>query len=141
MLILWSLACSLSGGTSIADGRIPLNINGHEIQVEVADEPTERQNGLMYRTEMEKDAGMLFVYGGEAPRSFWMENTRLPLTIAFVDQAGRIVHLADMTPFDRTAVPSKYPAMYAIELNLGRFAELGIQVGDQVMGLPGPSQD
>ena len=109
--------------------------------MEVADEPTERQQGLMYRTELAADAGMLFVYSGEAQRSFWMENTRIPLSIAYIDQAGRIVHLADMTPFDRTAVPSKYPAMYAIEVNRGHFTALGVSVGDQVLGLPGPSKD
>ncbi|MEC7242302.1 MAG: DUF192 domain-containing protein [Myxococcota bacterium] len=141
MWLAWTAACALSGTGTVVDHAVPLEINGHEIQVEVADDPTERQRGLMYRTDLAKDAGMLFVYSGEAQRSFWMENTRIPLSIAYVDQAGRIVHIADMVPFDRTAVPSKYPAMYAIELNRGRFTELGVSVGDQVLGLPGPSKD
>jgi len=141
MWLTWTMACALSGSSAVADDRISLEINGHQLQVEVADEPTERQQGLMYRTELGSDSGMLFVYSGEAQRSFWMENTRIPLSIAYVDQAGRIVHLADMIPFDRTAVPSKYPAMYAIEVNRGRFVELGVSVGDQVLGLPGPSRN
>ena len=141
MWLFWTLGCALSGNSAVQDNLIPIQINGHEIRVEVADEPSERQRGLMYRTELAADAGMLFVYSGEAQRSFWMENTRIPLSIAYVDQAGRIVHLAEMVPFDRTPVPSKHPAMYAIEVNRGRFSELGISVGDQVLGLPGPSKD
>ena len=141
-MILWfgMWACSLAG-TPLPEGMILVEIKGKELRVEVADEPTERQRGLMYRTELDADAGMVFVYPDELERKFWMENTRLPLSIAYVDKKGAIVHIADMTPFDRTTVPSVKPAMYAIEVNQGIFESLGIAVGDSVVGLPGPSQD
>jgi uncharacterized membrane protein (UPF0127 family) len=141
-MLTWTLfACSLSGSPGLSEGMIRVEIEGQIIRVEVADSPGKRQSGLMYRTEMDADAGMVFVYPDEKERSFWMENTRLPLSIAYIDRAGTIVHIADMVPFDRSAVPSILPAMYAIEVNRGQFKRLGIEKGAQVDGLPGPSRE
>jgi uncharacterized membrane protein (UPF0127 family) len=119
---------------------ILLEIEGYSIRAEVADEPAERQGGLMYRVDLEEDAGMIFVYPDQKLRSFWMENTRIPLSIAYINQAGTIVQIADMIPFDRTGVPSGEPAMYALEMNRGQFKVLGISKGAKVNGLPGPSE-
>jgi len=139
-MLVWTLfACGILGGSGLKEGMILLEIEGHFFQTEVADEPTERQAGLMYRTELGQDSGMVFVYPDEALRSFWMENTRIPLSIAYIDRAGTIVQISDMTPFDRNAVPSGSPAMYALEVNRGRFEALGITKGATVVGLPGPS--
>jgi uncharacterized membrane protein (UPF0127 family) len=141
-MVAWTLiACSLSGTPGLSEGMIGLDIGGQVFRVEVADEPGERQSGLMYRTEMSSDAGMIFVYPDEKKRSFWMENTRIPLSIAYIDRAGTIVHIADMVPFDRSPVSSVLPAMYALELNRGQFKLLGIEKGAQVAGLPGPSEE
>lgn len=118
---------------------IRITVDGAAIFVEIADEPIERSLGLMYRDSLPADHGMVFVYPDAQERSFWMKDTRVPLTIAYVDAAGVIVHLADMTPLDTTGVPSGKPAMYALEMNKGWFAKHDVAVGDRISGLPKPS--
>lgn len=120
-------------------GEIGLVVDGHAVTVEVADQPAERALGLMYRDSLPPDRGMLFVYPDAEPRSFWMKDTRVPLTIAYVDSAGIIVHLAEMTPLATTPVPSIKPATYALEMNKGWFEKNGVTVGDTITGLPKPS--
>ncbi len=132
--LLFLLACD-----GAKAGEIPLVVDGHPVIAEVADEPVERNLGLMYRDSLPADRGMLFVYPGAEPRSFWMKDTRVPLTIAYVDSAGIIVHLADMTPLDTTSVPSVKPATYALEMNQGWFTKHDVTVGDTITGLPKPS--
>ena len=104
-----------------------------EVRVEIADDLPEQERGLMDRTALGKDRGMLFVYSDEEVRSFWMKNTLVPLSIAYVDSDGRIVDLQDMKPLDDD--PPHYvsaePAQYALEVNQGFFAEHGIKVGDR----------
>ena len=90
---------------------------------------------------MDVDHGMLFVYPNSAPRSFWMENTSIPLSIAFLDETGRVLNIENMTPHDRTGVPSAGSAMYALEMNRGWFERNGVQVGAVIAGLPGPSEN
>jgi uncharacterized membrane protein (UPF0127 family) len=88
--------------------------------------------GLMYRTALGQDRGMLFVYEVEQHLSFWMKNTRIPLSIAFIDSTGRITDILDMKPLDDR--PPHYlssePVMYALEVNQGFFEERGVRVGD-----------
>lgn len=103
-----------------------------EVQVEIADDRAEQQRGLMERTELAEDAGMLFVFDREEPRSFWMRNTLIPLSIAYIASDGRIVDIQDMQPLDETSHPSAEPAQYALEVNQGFFAERGIEVGNEV---------
>ncbi len=103
-----------------------------EVQAEIADDNAERERGLMERTELAKDAGMLFVFDREQRLSFWMRNTLIPLSIAYIDAEGRIVDIQDMEPLDETPHPSAEPARYALEVNQGFFEERGVQVGDQV---------
>jgi uncharacterized protein len=103
-----------------------------EVQVEIADERAEQQRGLMERTELAENAGMLFVFDRDAPRSFWMRNTLIPLSIAYIASDGRIVDIQDMQPLDETSHPSAEPAQYALEVNQGFFAERGIKVGNVV---------
>ena len=103
-----------------------------EVQVEIADERAEQQRGLMERTELAENAGMLFVFERDEPRSFWMRNTLIPLSIAYIASDGRIVDIQDMQPLDDTSHPSAAPAQYALEVNQGFFAERGIGVGDVV---------
>lgn len=120
---------------------IELSIAGHEIRAEVADEPEERYQGLMYRKSMGTDDGMVFVYPREEPRSFWMANTTIPLSIAYLDAGGRILNIEPMTPLDRSGVRSAGPAQYALEMNRGWFDSHGVRAGDTVEGLPGPAQE
>lgn len=104
------------------------------VEVEVADTDAERQTGLMGRTVLPEDAGMLFVFEGDQALSFWMRDTLIPLSIAYIDAQGRIVDIQDMQPLDD--VPPHYisaePARYALEVNQGFFEERGVTVGDTV---------
>lgn len=103
-----------------------------ELEVEIADEPAEQQRGLMERTELAEDAGMLFVFEQEQELSFWMKDTLIPLSVAYIDSDGRIVDIQDMEPLDTTSHPSAEPARYALEVNQGFYEERGIEVGDTV---------
>jgi uncharacterized membrane protein (UPF0127 family) len=128
------LACQIACQNSA----LQLQIKDATLSVEIADEVEERSLGLMYRDTLAPDAGMLFVYPDSAPRSFWMKNTRIPLSIAFVDDSGKIVHLADMKPMDTHTTDSKLPARFALEVNQGWFAQHHVVVGDSIAGLPLP---
>ena len=103
------------------------------VRVEIADDDFERARGLMYRTALAKDRGMLFVYAREWQASFWMKNTLIPLSIAFMDSKGRIVDIQDMKPLDDDppSYVSSEPAQYALEVNQGFFEERGVEVGDR----------
>ena len=115
---------------------VVLTVNGVDLVAEVADDPRKRAAGLMFRDDLTPDSGMVFVYPNSRPRSFWMRNTCLPLTIAYLDPAGTIVSLADMDPLVEQGVPSAGPAQYALEMSRGWFARKGVSVGDLVVGLP-----
>jgi uncharacterized membrane protein (UPF0127 family) len=112
-----------------------LTLDGVTLNVEIAATPDQRAAGLMFRDAMGANDGMVFVYPDDAPRSFWMKDTRLPLSIAYVDAGGTIVKISDMTPLSTAPVPSLYPARYAIEVNQGWFAANKVEVGDKVTGL------
>lgn len=120
------LTISASGGEEV------------KVRVEVADDPDSQAQGLMNRESLGKERGMLFVYDEEKELSFWMRNTLIPLSIAYIDSGGRIVDIQDMKPLDD--VPPSYvsaePAQYALEVNKGFFDERGVEVGDEVE-LPG----
>lgn len=118
---------------------VEISLGGTKLTVEVADTSDLRAHGLMERRALRRDHGMVFVYPDEAPRSFWMKNTPLKLSIAYVNAAGDIVRIADMEPYDTSPVPSNAPAMYAIEVTQGWFGEHGVVTGSKVEGLPGPS--
>ncbi len=107
-----------------------------ELSVEIADDWAKQQRGLMERTELAEDAGMLFVYEQEQPLSFWMKDTLIPLSIAYMDSGGRIIDIQDMEPLDTTSHPSAEPAQYALEVNQGFYEEHGTEVGDTAE-LPG----
>jgi uncharacterized protein len=104
------------------------------VRVEIADTDAEWQTGLMGRTTLEGDAGMLFVFDQEQTLSFWMKDTLIPLSIAYIDAEGRIVDIQDMQPLDD--IPPQYvsaePARYALEVNQGFFEERSVTVGDMV---------
>jgi uncharacterized protein len=103
------------------------------VQVEVADDMDEMQMGLMGRTALAENAGMLFVYPKERELSFWMKDTLIPLSIAFMDSEGRIVDIQDMKALDDKPphYASAEPARYALEVNEGFFDERGVEVGDR----------
>jgi uncharacterized membrane protein (UPF0127 family) len=108
-----------------------------KIKVEVVRSEGEKAKGLMFRESLEKEEGMLFVYEQEEILSFWMKNTRIPLSIAFIDKSGKILDIQDMEPFSLKSHISARPAQYALEMNQGWFKKNGIKVGDVVKLLPG----
>jgi uncharacterized membrane protein (UPF0127 family) len=117
---------------------IPLTIGKHKLVAEVAATPDERSTGLMHRFSLKPDHGMIFVFEHAEPQGFWMKNTFIPLSIAFIGSDGRIVNIDDMAPQDERTHWSSGPAQYALEMRKGWFAERGIVPGDRVEGLPKP---
>lgn len=104
----------------------------HRIQAEVAADDASRQRGLMGRTHLAEDAGMLFLFPHEAIHCMWMKNTPLPLAVAFLDAEGRIINIAQMQPNDETPHCAVRPARYALELKRDGFARRGIVAGDRM---------
>ena len=112
---------------------ISIQVGTEEYIVEVAKTREERAEGLMFRKELKKRHGMLFIFPHDQKLSFWMKDTSIPLSIAFISKNGTIKEILDMTPFSEKPVPSTYSVRYALEVNKGEFQKLGIQVGDKVM--------
>ena len=118
------------------DALVPLGIGMHVFKVEVAATPVERARGLMERTRLPANGGMLFVFETADRHCFWMRNTPLPLSIAFIDASGRIVALADMAPRSDALHCPPSEVRYALEIAQGGFATRGIAPGARVDGLP-----
>jgi len=114
---------------------LTLTIRDQKLVVEVASTPETRATGLMNRFSLRQDHGMLFVFEAPQPLAFYMKNTYIPLSIAFVDTQGRILNIEDMRPLDESTHWSRGVAQYAIEMRQGWFAAKGIGVGDKVEGL------
>ncbi len=112
----------------------------HRIKAEVADSPPERARGLMMRKSLAPNSGMLFVFQQAAVHCFWMKNTLIPLTIAFLDGDGTVVTLADMQPHDETSHCPERAVRYALEMEQGWFARRGIKAGDKIGGLAQPAK-
>lgn len=112
--------------------RAILNINGRPLYVEIASTPEKRQNGLMFRKHLGENEGMLFVFEKEKILSFWMKDTYIPLSIAFIDKNGVIVNIFDMKPFSLKPVVSTLKCKYALEVNRGFFRRCGVEVGDKI---------
>lgn len=111
---------------------IPLRIRGHEFRVEVARTGAEQQKGLMFRTAMKPNEGMLFPEDRPRQVAFWMRNTVLPLDIVFIGPDRRILNIVNAIPYDETPLPSAGAASAVLELNAGRTRALGIKPGDRV---------
>ena len=116
--------------------RTELRAGMYRIDAQVAARFHERQTGLMHRTHMPAHEGMLFVFEQPGVQCFWMKNTLIPLSTAFVADDGRIVNLADMQPHDERSHCSNEPVRYVLEMNQGWFAAKNIQAGSKIAGLP-----
>lgn len=120
-----------------------VELGGKRFTVEIADTGSKQTQGLMFRDSLPADHGMLFVFEREAPRSFWMKNTRIPLDILYFDSDLELVSMQQSVPPCRSArcpsYPSQGPARYVLELKAGTARKLGIRPGDrlQVFGVPG----
>lgn len=120
---------------------IPARLGTHSLQVELAISEAEQQKGLMFRRELPADQGMLFVFEREQRLSFWMKNTYLPLSIAFLNSALEIVDIQDMQPLDETPHISPKSARYALEMNQGWFSRHQISPGMRLeISLPAPAR-
>ena len=110
--------------------KIPVYLKEKEIWVEVVRTPEERAQGLMGRKHLGEDEGMLFIFEKEDYHSFWMKNTLIPLSIAFIDREGKILRIADMEPLTLDSHPPPKPILYALEMSKGWFSTNSLQVGD-----------
>ena len=113
-----------------------LTIGTQVVTAEIAATDETRQIGLMHRFSLPPDHGMLFVHDAPRMLSFWMRNTYIPLSIAFIDANGRIINIEDMAPQVERLTWSAGPALYALEMKKGWFAQKGIGPGAEVKGLP-----
>ena len=111
-----------------------LKVGMHSIRAQLAITPMQRQIGLMHRREMPSHEGMLFVFDEPSQQCFWMRNTLIPLTIAFLADDGTVVNLADMKPQSDESHCSSRPVRFALEMNQGWFAKRGVKPGTRISG-------
>ena len=103
------------------------------LDIEIADTEYETQTGLMYRSSMETNQGMLFIFNDVAQRSFYMKNTQIPLDLIFIDGDNKIVSFQkNAKPFDENSLPSNAPAKYVLEINAGLVDKWVVTVGDSI---------
>ena len=114
--------------------RIKLQAGMYQIDTQVAQTEAQRQTGLMFRKEMPQHEGMLFVFEQPATQCFWMKNTLLPLTAAFLADDGTIVNLVDMKPQTTDSHCSEKPVRFVLEMNQGWFAKKGLKAGSRLSG-------
>ena len=112
-----------------------LTVNGHKLTAEVAHTDPDRMQGLMHRRILPENRGMLFVFPDVSHHAMWMMNTYIPLSVAFIDEKGTIINIADMEPHTRNNHPAIKPAKYALEVNQGWFRKHGIKPGAKVEGI------
>ena len=116
--------------------RVKLTTGMHAIDAQVAATPDQRMTGLMFRKEMPQNEGMLFVFEAPSEQCFWMKNTLLPLSIAFVADDGTIVNIDEMKAQTLDSHCSAKPVRYVLEMNTGWFARKGIKAGAKLIGPP-----
>lgn len=114
---------------------LELSAGMHRIEAEVAATPASRQTGMMLRTTMAPQRGMLFVFTEVEKHCMWMRNTLVPLSVAFLDEKGRIINVEDMQPRTEDNHCALKPARYALEMNLGWFRSRGLGAGFSITGI------
>lgn len=133
LLAMSVAACSSSGTSQFETLSVETNTGTHTFSVELADTAHERQVGLMERTNLKENQGMLFVFPALSLNSFWMKNTPLSLDIIFIDSDARILQIAaDTVPYSEELIQPEQPYLYVLEVLAGTAASIGLQVGDQV---------
>ena len=132
------LAGLLLSGAVLAQGAMPmleLTAGMYRIEAEVAANQPNRMLGLMNRRAMEQHHGMLFVFPERNTHCMWMRNTLLPLSVAFLDEEGAIINIEDMQPQTEDNHCARVPARFALEMNLGWFAQRGLKPGSRIRGV------
>jgi len=133
--ILCLLAVWFSASAHAELPAVDLSVDMYRIRAEVADSMGARMEGLMFRKSMPQGAGMVFVFEENATHCMWMKNTLIPLSVAFIDEAGTIINIADMQPQSEQTHCAARPARYALEMNKGWFAQRGVKAGAKFRGL------
>ena len=108
----------------------------HVIRAEVVSDPGTRAQGLMHRKTLAQNAGMLFIFDSQSVHCMWMKNTLIPLSVAFIDDRGTIVNIADMEPHSEASHCAAQPVRYALEMNRGWFAAHDVTPGDRLTDIP-----
>ncbi|MDR3300401.1 MAG: DUF192 domain-containing protein [Candidatus Accumulibacter sp.] len=137
-LRLASIVPLIFATTALAQTSLPtleLSANFHRVEAEVAADQASRARGLMYRESMAANRGMLFVFPWAERHCMWMRNTLLPLSVAFLDDQGKILNIEDMRPLTEDNHCASAPVRFALEMNRGYFAEKGIKPGQRIGGL------
>jgi uncharacterized protein len=132
------LAFAVKSAPVAAQGPLPtmtLSVEGHAVKAEIAATVESRIKGLMHREKLGKNDGMLFVFDEIGYHSMWMKNTLIPLAVAFIDEQGKILNIAEMQPHSESMHGAAGPARYALEMNTGWFKERNIAAGAKVKGL------
>jgi uncharacterized membrane protein (UPF0127 family) len=135
-LIALTTSLSLAQNINTSLPIIELKSGIYRIQAEVASTPQARQIGLMNRTSMPTDSGMLFIFDQKATHCFWMSNTKIPLAIAFIADDGKIVNIEEMQAETLNNHCPKAPVRYALEMNRQWFSQRAIGPGSLIQGLP-----
>jgi uncharacterized membrane protein (UPF0127 family) len=135
-LLALTASLSLAQNTNTSLPIIELKASIYRIQAEVASTPQARQVGLMNRTSMPTDSGMLFIFDQKATHCFWMSNTKIPLAIAFLADDGKIVNIEEMQAETLNNHCPKAPVRYALEMNRQWFSQRAIGPGSTIQGLP-----
>jgi uncharacterized membrane protein (UPF0127 family) len=140
--LLLGLALIAAAGSALAQEpqtdlpRVRLSAGMYQIDAQVAQSSDQRATGLMYRKQMPQHEGMLFAFEQPGVQCFWMKNTLLPLTAAFIADDGEIVNMADMKPQTTDSHCSARPVRYVLEMNQGWFTKRGIKAGTRLAGDP-----
>ena len=135
MAVIFLPGCKTESNNASANpglAKIHLKIRDKVLLVEVAATIEARENGLMHRTSLDKDTGMLFIFPRPEKLSFWMHDTVIPLSIAFIDEKGVIAQIESMEPLDEKSIVSKTDCQYALEVVQGWYSESGIKAGDKI---------
>lgn len=134
-LVLSGIWLLMAVVTARAEAILELGVGMHRIEAEVAATQETRMVGLMNRRMMLPQRGMLFVFPEQGQHCMWMRNTYLPLSVAFLDERGRIINIEDMQPQTENNHCAAKPARYALEMNLGWFKSRGVGAGTQIAGM------
>ena len=134
LLLLVSLASHGQDAPQLNLERVKLTTGMHQIDAQIAGTPEQRQTGLMLRREMPQHEGMIFVFDQPAKQCFWMKNTLIPLSAAFISDDGVIVNIEEMKPLALDAHCSAQPVRFVLEMNKGWFTKKGIKAGSKLQG-------
>lgn len=131
---MWAIVANSENGSPLE--RIALKVGNRSIQVEVAREDADIRRGLMHRQALPANSGMLFIFQKPKQHCFWMKDTTIPLSVAFLDDQGRVINVSDMAPLRTEKHCAVRFARFAIEVNQGLFQVAAVTTGTQITGLP-----